>query len=70
MAFGGGAHMCLGRPILIWEHGDNDAQGLLTKMLRLQLAHGMGPDPAGLQQVEKTMEGGERYVRYDVVMPL
>jgi cytochrome P450 len=70
MAFGGGAHMCLGRPILIWEHGDNDAQGLLTKMLRFELVHGLRPDPAGIQQVEKTMEGGERYVRYDVLMPL
>jgi cytochrome P450 len=70
MAFGGGTHMCLGRPILIWEQGDNDAQGLLAKMLRLQLVSGMRPDPDGVQQVETTMEGGSRYVRYDVVMPL
>jgi len=70
LAFGGGPHMCLGRPILIWEQGDNDAQGLLIKMLRLQLESGMRPDPDGVQKVERTMEGGERYVRYDVVMPL
>jgi len=70
LAFGGGSHMCLGRPILIWEQGDNDAQGLLIKMLRLQLESGMRPDPDGVQKVERTMEGGERYVRYDVVMPL
>jgi hypothetical protein len=62
--------MCLGRPILIWEQGDNDAQGLLIKMLRLQLESGMRPDPDGVQKVERTMEGGERYVHYDVVMPL
>jgi hypothetical protein len=36
----------------------------------LQLASGMRPDPDGVQQVETTMEGGARYVRYDVVMPL
>jgi cytochrome P450 len=70
MAFAAGAHMCLGRPILVWEHGENDAQGLLAKMLRLQLASGMRPDPDGVQQVETTMEGGARYVRYDVVVPL
>ncbi|MGC0367526.1 cytochrome P450 [Rhodococcus sp. 27YEA15] len=70
MAFGGGPHMCLGRPILIWEQGENDAQGLLAKMLRLQLEHGIRPDPDVVQQVETTMEGGVRYVRYDVVMPL
>jgi hypothetical protein len=30
----------------------------------------MRPDPDGVQKVERTMEGGERYVHYDVVMPL
>lgn len=70
LAFGGGPHMCLGRPILVWEQGDNQAQGLLVKMLRLQLEHGMRPAPSVKQPVETTMEGGKRYVRYEVVVPL
>ncbi|MEV0184586.1 cytochrome P450 [Streptomyces sp. NPDC050625] len=70
LAFGTGAHMCLGRPILIWEQGGNEAQGVLVKMLRLQLESGMRPDPEGVQQESAGAEGGKRFVRYDVVMPV
>jgi cytochrome P450 len=70
LSFGAGAHICLGRPILIWEQGDNDAQGVLVKMLRLQLKHGIRPDAEGIQEEAQGSEGGKRFVRYDVVMPL
>ncbi|WP_197038162.1 MULTISPECIES: cytochrome P450 [Actinomycetes] len=70
LAFGAGSHLCLGRPILVWDQGGNDAQGVLVKMLRKQLEHGIKPDPNGIQEEFTGPEGGTRYIRYDVVMPL
>ncbi|BBG02571.1 MULTISPECIES: cytochrome P450 [Pseudonocardia] len=68
IGLGGGAHVCLGRPLLLWDQGDEDAQGLLVKVLRFLLVAGVRPDPAGLQ-LESGPDGGRRHTRYDVVMP-
>lgn len=69
VGLGGGAHVCLGRPLLLWDQGDEDAQGLLVKLLRFLLTAGIRPDPEGVQH-EDGPEGGRRHTRYDVVMPL
>ncbi|WP_433502942.1 cytochrome P450 [Pseudonocardia halophobica] len=68
IGLGGGAHVCLGRPLLLWDQGDEDAQGLLVKLLRFLLTAGVRPDPEG-EQHEGGPEGGRRHDRYDVVMP-
>ncbi|PHV66176.1 cytochrome P450 [Williamsia muralis] len=70
LSFGAGPHVCIGRPMLLWEQGGEEAQGSLTKMLRLLLANGVRPDPDGKQILEEGPEGGRRWTRYDVVMPL
>jgi cytochrome P450 len=69
VGLGGGPHVCLGRPLLLWDQGDEDAQGLLVKLLRFLLANGVRPDRDGVQR-EGGPEGGRRHSRYDVVMPL
>ena len=69
IGLGGGAHVCLGRPLLLWDQGDEDAQGLLVKLLRFLLTAGVRPDPEGAQD-EGGPEGGRRHHRYDVVMPV
>jgi cytochrome P450 len=69
VALGAGPHACLGRPLLLWDPGDEHAQGLLVKVVRFLLALGVRPDPQG-EQKEGGPEGGRRYVRYDVVMPV
>jgi cytochrome P450 len=68
IGLGGGAHVCLGRPLLLWDQGSEDDQGLLVKLLRLLLTNGVRIDPEG-EQVEGGPEGGRRHSRYDVVMP-
>ncbi|MCE0763540.1 cytochrome P450 [Pseudonocardia kujensis] len=69
IGLGSGAHVCLGRPLLLWDQGDEDAQGLLVKLLRFLLTAGVRPDPDG-EQHEGGPEGGRRHDRYDVVMPV
>ncbi|MFF3573913.1 cytochrome P450 [Nocardia jiangxiensis] len=68
VGLGAGPHVCLGRPLLLWDQGGEEAQGLLIKLLRFLLTHGVRPDPAG-QQVEGGPVGGRRHSRYDVIMP-
>jgi hypothetical protein len=65
VAFGAGPHVCLGRPLLIWEKGPESAQGLQAKMLRLLFAAGIARDDTG-EQILAGQEGGRRYIRYDV----
>jgi cytochrome P450 len=65
VAFGAGAHICIGRPLLIWEQGPESAQGIQAKMLRLLFAAGVAKDTAG-EHVLSGPDGGRRYVRYDV----
>jgi cytochrome P450 len=69
VGLGGGPHMCLGRPLLLWDRGDERAQGVLVKVLRFLLALGVRPDSDGVQH-EGGPEGGRRYLRYDVVVPV
>jgi cytochrome P450 len=69
IGLGGGPHVCLGRPLLLWDQGDEDAQGLLVKLLRFLLTNDVRPDPEGVQS-EGGPEGGRRHSRYDVVMPV
>ncbi|WP_156045944.1 MULTISPECIES: cytochrome P450 [Actinomycetes] len=69
LSFGAGPHVCIGRPMLLWEQGDEEAQGSLTKMLRKLLALRVHPDPDGEQVMEVGPEGGRRWTRYDVIMP-
>lgn len=68
VAFGGGPHVCLGRPMLVWDQGGEEAQGLQSKFLRWLFAHGVQPDPQGVHEVVGE-QGGRRYERYDVMMP-
>lgn len=68
VAFGAGPHVCLGRPMLLWEQGSEHSQGIQTKMLRLLLDNGVRKDPDGVQELTGE-EGGRRYARYDVIMP-
>lgn len=69
IGLGGGAHVCLGRPLLLWDQGDEAAQGLLVKLLRFLLTAGVRPDPDGVQD-EGGPTGGRRHSRYDVVLPV
>ncbi|WP_067794641.1 cytochrome P450 [Actinomadura formosensis] len=69
MAFGAGPHVCLGRPMLLWEQGSEEAQGIQTKMVRLLLERGVTKDPEGVQKLAG-VEGSSRYIRYDVTMPV
>lgn len=69
VAFGAGPHVCIGRPLLLWEQGDESAQGIQTKLLRLLLANGVRRDPDGVQDLQEE-RGSHRYTRYDVVMPV
>ncbi|MES9537702.1 cytochrome P450 [Actinomadura sp. NPDC000600] len=69
VAFGAGPHVCLGRPMLLWEQGPEEFQGIQTKMVRFLLEGGVAKDPEGVQELVG-VEGSFRYVRYDVVMPL
>jgi cytochrome P450 len=69
VGLGAGPHVCLGRPLLLWDQGDEHAQGMLVKVLRFLLALGVRPDPRG-EQREGGPEGGRRFLRYDVVMPV
>ena len=69
VGLGAGPHVCLGRPLVLWDQGTEQAQGLLAKMLRFLLERGVHPDPDGIQE-ESGMEGGRRYLRYDVLMPV
>ena len=68
LAFGSGPHVCLGRPLLLWEQGAEEAQGIQTKLLRLLFAHGVRRDPRGVHD-EVGERGGRRYDRYDVLLP-
>jgi cytochrome P450 len=65
VAFGAGPHVCIGRPLLIWEQGSDSAQGMQAKMLRLLFAAGVAKDEAG-EHVLDGPEGGRRFARYDV----
>jgi cytochrome P450 len=69
LAFGSGPHVCLGRPMLLWEQGDEHAQGMQTKILRLLLSEGVRRDPEGVRE-EAGEPGGRRYARYDVRVPV
>lgn len=68
LAFGAGAHVCLGRPMLLWDQGDEQAQGMQTKLLRFLLQNGVRKDPDGVHD-ETGPQGGRRYARFDVIMP-
>lgn len=68
VGFGTGPHACLGRPMLLWEQGDEEAQGIQTKVLRFLLRSGVRKDPEGVHEVVGA-EGGRRFARYDVLMP-
>jgi cytochrome P450 len=68
IAFGAGPHVCLGRPMLLWEQGGEHAQGIQTKLLRLLLGNDVRKDPDGVHELTGE-EGGRRYTRYDVIMP-
>jgi cytochrome P450 len=68
IAFGGGPHACMGRPMLVWEQGAEDAQGTLTKMLRKLLSNGIRRDPDAKYEL-RGEEGGRRFMRYDILMP-
>lgn len=68
LAFGAGPHVCLGRPMLLWEQGEEQHQGIQTKVLRLLLERGVDVDPDGVRRLGG-LEGGRRYERYDVVFP-
>ncbi|MYZ34442.1 MULTISPECIES: cytochrome P450 [unclassified Streptomyces] len=69
VAFGAGPHVCLGRPMLLWEQGSEEAQGIQTKLLRLLLQSGFRRDRKGIQELVG-VEGGRRFERYDVVVPV
>jgi cytochrome P450 len=69
LAFGAGPHLCIGRPMLVWEQGSEDHQGIQTKLLRALLARDARPDPAGVQKLESE-PWSHRYTRYDVIMPV
>jgi cytochrome P450 len=68
IGLGGGAHVCLGRPLLLWDQGNPNAQGLLIKLLRHLLTTNIRPDPHG-HQTEDGPQGGRRHTRYDVTIP-
>jgi hypothetical protein len=67
IALGGRVHVCLDRPLLLWNQGDEGAQGLLVKVLRFLLITEVRLGPEG-DQLETGPEGGRRRSRYDVVM--
>ncbi|BBG02588.1 MULTISPECIES: cytochrome P450 [Pseudonocardia] len=68
LAFGAGPHVCIGRPMLLWEQGDERAQGVQTKVLRFLLESGVRADPDG-QHPMTGERGSHRFTRYDVVVP-
>lgn len=48
LTFGGGRHICIGRPLALGTYGGRDAQevdGILVRMLRALYAAGITPDP-------------------------
>ena len=68
VAFGAGPHVCLGRPLLLWEQGSEEAQGFQTKMMRFLFASGVDRDSDGVQELSGP-DGGRRFIRYDVTVP-
>lgn len=68
LAFGAGPHVCVGRPMLLWEQGHETSQGAQTKLVRFLLQRGVRVDRAG-QQILQSERGSHRYTRYDVVLP-
>ncbi|WP_157186734.1 cytochrome P450 [Nocardia jiangxiensis] len=68
VGFGIGPHSCLGRPMLLWEQGGEEAQGIQTKLLRFMLRSGIRKDPGGVHELIG-VEGGRRFSRYDVTLP-
>lgn len=68
LAFGAGPHVCIGRPMLLWEQGDETSQGAQTKILRFLLERGVRKDPDGRHPMENE-RGSHRFTRYDVTVP-
>jgi cytochrome P450 len=68
LAFGAGPHVCVGRPMLLWEQGNETSQGAQTKVIRFLLEWGVQTDPDGVQTLQRE-RGSHRYTRYDVVVP-
>ncbi|WP_433502908.1 cytochrome P450 [Pseudonocardia halophobica] len=69
LAFGAGPHVCIGRPMLLWEQGNDTSQGAQTKLLRFLLARGVRRDPNGEQTMQRE-RGSHRFTRYDVTIPV
>ena len=67
LAFGAGPHVCIGRPMLLWEQGDETSQGAQTKVVRFLLERGVRADPDGVQTLQRE-RGSHRFTRYDVVI--
>ncbi|WP_433502970.1 cytochrome P450 [Pseudonocardia halophobica] len=68
LAFGAGPHVCIGRPMLLWEQGNPESQGVQTKVLRFLLENGVRRDADGVQSLESE-RGSHRFTHYDVIVP-
>lgn len=66
LGFGGGAHMCIGRPLLVFERGAPIKLGLQARMLKSLVLAGVRSDPAG--ERVKAPHAGDRYLRFDAMV--
>lgn len=65
-AFGGGAHVCIGRPLAMGTYSaeGGDVDGLMVRILRALYAAGIKPDPD--REAEKAASAHDRYASFPV----
>lgn len=69
LTFGGGRHVCIGRPLALGTYGGmkaSDVDGILVRMLRSFYAAGVRPDPD--RPVKKAESAHDRYDHLPVVL--
>lgn len=66
LAFGAGAHMCIGRPLLVFEQGNPIKMGMQARMLKSLVKSGVRPDPDG--ERVKAPHAADRYSQYGVLL--
>ncbi|MFC8826912.1 cytochrome P450 [Streptomyces sp. NPDC057137] len=67
LAFGGGPHACLGRPLVYWERGDPPALGYLARLLKCLLTERVAVgDPA--RHSKQSQHAGDRFSAFDVTI--
>jgi cytochrome P450 len=66
LGFGGGPHMCIGRPLLVFDQGSPLTLGFQGRFLKALVRAGVRPDPEGAR--EKPAHAADKYAHFGVML--